>query len=116
MDKRLKNQPYEFPNSGSTFKNINLNEFNNNIWNEENLLVTNCEGLKQVPAGWLIDQCELKGFSINGAKISEKHANFIVNFDNAKSLDILNLVSFIKQKVFEKFGVHLELEIQLIGF
>ena len=116
MDKRFKSQPYEFPNSGSTFKNVSFNEFDNNIWNEENLLVTNCEGSKQVPAGWLIDQCGLKGFSINGAKISEKHANFIVNFDQAKSLDTFNLISFVKQKVFEKFGVHLELEIQLIGF
>jgi UDP-N-acetylenolpyruvoylglucosamine reductase len=39
-----------------------------------------------------------------------------VNFDKAKSLDTFNLISFIKQKVFDKFGVHLELEIQLIGF
>ena len=116
MDKRLKSQPYEFPNSGSTFKNVSLNEFDQSVWNEGNLLVVECEQRKQVPAGWLIDQCGLKGFSINGAKISEKHANFIVNFDHAKSLDIFNLISFVKQKVFEKFGVHLELEIQLIGF
>jgi len=78
--------------------------------------VIECQGKKQVPAGWLIEQCGLKGFSINGAKISEKHANFIVNFDRAKSSDTFNLTSFVKQKVYEKFGVHLELEIQLIGF
>lgn len=116
MVKRLKNQPYEFPNSGSTFKNVNVNEFDHSIWNENNLLIVECQGQKQVPAGWLIEQCGLKGFSINGAKVSEKHANFIVNFDKAKSYDTFNLITFIKQKVFEKFGVHLELEIQLIGF
>ena len=116
MDKRLKSQPYEFPNFGSTFKNVKLEEFDPKIWNEENLLVVNSQNVKQVPAGWLIDQCGLKGFSINGAKISEKHANFIINFDKAKSLDIFNLISFIKEKVLEKFGVYLELEVQLIGF
>ncbi|MFA6463368.1 MAG: hypothetical protein WCT51_05020 [Candidatus Shapirobacteria bacterium] len=63
-----------------------------------------------------MEQCGLKGFSINGAKISEKHANFIVNFDKATSSDIFNLMQFIQQKVFEKFGVTLESEIQLIGF
>ncbi|MDD3155927.1 MAG: hypothetical protein PHP14_00260 [Candidatus Pacebacteria bacterium] len=116
MDKRLKSQPYEFPNFGSTFKNVKLEEFDPKIWNEENLLVVNSQNVKQVPAGWLIDQCGLKGFSINGAKISEKHANFIINFDKAKSLDIFNLISFVKEKVLEKFGVYLELEVQLIGF
>ena len=116
MTKRLNSQPYEFPNSGSSFKNVSLKNFDSHIWNEENLLVINCQDQKQVPAGWLIEQCGLKGFSINGAKISEKHANFIVNFDKATSSDIFNLMQFIQQKVFEKFGVTLESEIQLIGF
>ena len=116
MDKRLRTQPYEFPNSGSTFKNVSFDEFDHSVWNEENLMVINCQNHKQVPAGWLIEQCGLKGFGIKGAKISEKHANFIINFDQAKSLDTFNLITYIKQKVFEKFKVYLELEIQLIGF
>jgi len=51
MEKRLKNQPYEFPNSGSTFKNVNFNEFDHNIWNEENLMIIEFQNQKYIPAG-----------------------------------------------------------------
>lgn len=116
IDKRIKNQPYDLPNAGSVFKNILLSEFDPVYFNESNLLVVENQGHKYIPAGWLIEQCGLKGYSINGAKISEKHANFIVNFDNARSIDIYNLINFAKEKVFEKFKITLTEEIQMIGF
>ena len=63
----------------------------------------------------LIDDCGLKGYSIGDAKVSEKHAGFIINNGNAKAKDILDLIEYIKQKVYEKYGKNIELEIEVIG-
>lgn len=66
-------------------------------------------------AGRLIDACGLKGLKFGGAEISEKHANFIINKDNAKSSDVKALIAAVRHKVKEKFGVELDLEIKLAG-
>jgi UDP-N-acetylmuramate dehydrogenase len=85
---RQAKQPKQ-PNAGSIFKNPQ-NSF----------------------AGILIDQAELKGIQIGGAKISEKHANFIVNATGqATANDVKRLVNLARQKVFEKYGIFLEREI-----
>ena len=65
-------------------------------------------------AGYLIDQCQLKGKKIGGAEISKKHANFIINSGNAKASDVLKLIKLIKQKVKLKFKISLEEEIQFL--
>ena len=65
-------------------------------------------------AGELIDRCGLKGFTIGGAKISEKHANFIINDNQATSKDVISLISLAKTKVYEKFKIKLEEEVKLI--
>jgi len=88
--KRIETQPLEYPSAGSVFRN------------PENMY-----------AGELIENCGLKGYSINGAMVSEKHANFIINKNNATGEDIVNLINLIKTKVFEKYNVELILE-QLI--
>ena len=67
------------------------------------------------PAGLLIEQAGLKGFSIGGAKVSEVHANFIINQGNASTSDIKELISMIKRRVWEKFGIELIEEVQIIG-
>lgn len=67
-------------------------------------------------AGLLIDQCGLKGQSIGGAKVSEKHANFIINTGHAASEDILLLIAKIKKQVIEKTGIMLEQEIRFIPY
>lgn len=64
-------------------------------------------------AGKLIDQAGLKGFSIGGAYVSEKHANFILTRPGARSADVLALMNHIQKVVFEKFGILLEREIIL---
>lgn len=66
-------------------------------------------------AGELIEKCGIKGYKIGDCYISEKHANFIINKGEGKSQDIYDLIKIIKQKVKEKFGIDLELEINLIG-
>lgn len=91
---RKETQPLKYRSAGSIFKNPS----------------------KEQAAGYLIDQCGLKGYGIGGAEISSKHANFIVNKDNASSSDILNLIEFAKKRVLKKFKVKLELEVKLLGF
>ncbi|MCX8057447.1 MAG: UDP-N-acetylmuramate dehydrogenase [Ignavibacteria bacterium] len=91
--KRNQAQPVELPNAGSIFKNP-PNDY----------------------AARLIEQAGLKGLTIGGAKVSEKHANFIVNFNNATAKDVLELMHIIQRTVFEKFGIMLEPEVKMIGF
>ena len=85
--KRMNSQPLEYKNAGSVFKNPE-GDF----------------------AGRMIESLGLKGYTIGGAQISEKHANFIINIKDATSKDIKNLIKYIKEKVFEKYNVDLELE------
>lgn len=87
VTKRAQTQPLEFRNAGSVFKNP--------------------EGFS---AGALIEQCGLKGFRINDAMVSEKHANFIINVRNATSHDILELIDVVRDTVKQKKGIDLELE------
>lgn len=66
-------------------------------------------------AGWLIDQCGLKGFQIGGAKVSEMHGNFLMNTGNATFEDFFQLKELIKEKVFEKFRIRLEEEVHIVN-
>ena len=66
-------------------------------------------------AGRLIEEAGLKGYSIGGAKVSEKHANFIVNTGNATADDVLSLIRHIKNVIFEKRKITLETEVEIIG-
>ncbi len=90
--RRCEKQPLEYPSAGSTFKRP--------------------EGYF---AGKLIQDSGLMGYSVGGAMVSEKHAGFIINTGDAKASDVLELISFIKKTVFEKFGVMLEPEVRLTG-
>jgi len=71
---------------------------------------------EKVPAGWLIDMCDLKGYRIDGAQVSEKQANFILNVDDASSDSVVVLISLIKQKVRNTFNVQLEEEVEIVGY
>ena len=66
-------------------------------------------------AGRLIDQCELKGTRVGDAEISTVHANFFVNHGQATARDVKALIDLAQQRVKEKFGVELELEIEVLG-
>ena len=89
---RKEKQPIEYPSAGSTFK----------------------RGTDFVTAK-LIDDAGLKGYSIGGAKVSEKHAGFVINTGNATAKDIIELVKYVQDKVYEKFGKKIELEIKILG-
>lgn len=66
-------------------------------------------------AGELIEKCQLKGLRYQGAQISPLHGNFIINADNAKALDILQIASIAQKTVFDNFGIMLEPEVRLVG-
>ena len=91
MSSRKAKQPLDYPSCGSAFKRP--------------------EGHF---AGALIEQAGLKGCSVGGAKVSEKHAGFIVNTGTATSSDVRNLIRLIQETVETKFGVRLEPEIQIL--
>ncbi len=92
MAKRKDKQPLEYPSAGSTFKR---------------------------PEGYfaaaLLDECGLKGFTIGGAKVSEKHAGFVINQGNASANDVLRLIEHCQKTVKKLKGVHLEPEVKIIG-
>lgn len=92
ISKRKSKQPLEYPNAGSIFKRP--------------------EGHF---AGALIDGCDLKGTSFGGAMVSTKHSGFIINTGNAKAKDVVRLIKFIQEKVYNKFGVNLECEVKTLG-
>ncbi len=88
---RKEKQPIEYPSAGSTFK----------------------RGTDFITAK-LIDEAGLKGYSVGGAKISEKHAGFIINTGNATAQDVLDLAKYVTDKVYEKFGKKIEFEIKIL--
>lgn len=89
--RRLMAQPLEFPSAGSVFRNPPDNF-----------------------AGKLIEDIGYKGKVINGAKVSEKHANFIINIGHAKGKDIIKLIEEIKSSVKEKYDIDLILEQEIV--
>ena len=91
-EKRVTKQPLEYPSAGSTFKRP--------------------EGYF---AGKLIMDAGLRGFSVGGAQISEKHCGFVINKGNATAKDVTELMDETKKIVMEKFGVALEPEVKRLG-
>ncbi|MFL3023835.1 MAG: UDP-N-acetylmuramate dehydrogenase [Methylophilaceae bacterium] len=90
--KRKKTQPLDWPTAGSTFRNPHNNY-----------------------AAKLIEECNLKGYTIGGAQISKKHANFIINLGNASAIDIEKLIEYVRERVFDLKKIMLETEIKFIG-
>lgn len=93
LSKRESKQPLDYPSCGSVFKRPKGNF-----------------------AGTLIESCGLKGYRIGNAKVSEKHANFIVNLGGATSTDIYNIIQYVKDKVYKETGIMLEEEVKLVNF
>ncbi|MGE5379483.1 MAG: UDP-N-acetylmuramate dehydrogenase [Methylocystaceae bacterium] len=90
--RRREKQPLEFPSAGSTFKR---------------------------PPGFyvgpLIEEMGLKGHSIGGAQVSTKHSGFVINRGNATAQDIMDLISYIQERVWQEKGIHLEPEVRIVG-
>lgn len=112
--KRLDSQPLDLPSAGCSFKNIlysdELKKFES--WAVKGLPAQ----ASKLPAAKFIEEAGLKGKKIGGAMVSDKHANFILNFNNATADDVVQLISLVKTKVRDEFGVQLEEEVQCLGF
>lgn len=110
--------PDEFGNAGSFFKNpvVSAELFAQIQKQAENLPhFPQPDGTVKLAAGWLIDQCQLKGFQIGGAAVHEKQALVLINKDNATGQDVVNLAHHVRQTVAEKFGVFLQPEVRFMG-
>ena len=90
LEKRMASQPLKSNSAGAVVKNIG-----------------------EIKVARLIEDEGLKGFSIGGAKISEKHSNFIVT-NNASALDVYNLIKYVQKVIKKKYGLKLETEIKII--
>ena len=91
MTRRKTSQPLEYPSAGSTFKRP-TGYF----------------------AGTLIDQCGLKGFTVGGAQVSEKHAGFVINRGGATFADVMGVITGVQDRVLAEKGVQLEPEVKII--
>lgn len=99
-----------YPSAGCFFKNVKLDKWPGH---PKDLPVLFLER-GAVPAGWLIEQAGAKGLARGGAAVAEKHCNFIINKNKATQAEILALVEEVKSRVYNKFGVELELEVEII--
>jgi len=91
--RRLESQPLEYPSAGSVFRNP-PNDY----------------------SGRLIEELGYKGLERGGAKVSDKHANFIINYNNAKAKDIKELIDFIQEEVKKKYNIDLKVEQEFINW
>lgn len=110
--------PNEMGNAGSFFKNpvIRAEQFASLLAQYPHIPhYPQIDGSIKLPAGWLIDQCGLKGFQIGGAAVHNKQALVLVNYENASGDDVLALARYVRQKVREKFGVEIAPEVRFIG-
>lgn len=94
MESRKAKQPIEYPNFGSVFKRPA----------QEGIFV-----------GKMVEELGLKGYTIGGAQVSTKHSGFIINTGNATCKDVIDLIEYVKNKVYEKYDVILQEEVVILG-
>ena len=88
-------QPRNYPSAGSVFKRPYVNGEPKYIWK-------------------LLDEVGLRGYRIGGAQVSEKHPGFIVNVGNATGKDVVDLMNYCKQAVWDKYGIKIEEEWRIV--
>ncbi len=89
--KRKESQPIQMPTAGSTFKNPSVDS-----------------------AGRLLEKVGMKGYRVGRVALSEKHANFLINLGGAVLEDVIKIIAYAKERVFEAFGIELEEEVRII--
>ena len=109
---RKDTQPNE-PSAGCIFKNVKFDESDIEALKARKIEVEKFEKFQKIPAAYLIEKAGLKGHSIGGAKVSEKHANYIINNNQATFEQVIMLISFIKQQIRDKYGIQLIEEVQI---
>lgn len=98
------------PSAGSFFKNLKVAEWPG----KTDDLPEQFRVRGMIPTGWLVDNLDLRGFKIGGGGVSKEHGNFLVNFGGATQADILSVVDEVQKKVYNKYGVTIEPEVEII--
>jgi UDP-N-acetylmuramate dehydrogenase len=117
MRERKEKQPLDQSSAGCAFKNFEYTQDT-----DIELLARQVEvppGMrtrKSLGAGWLVDQAGLLGTRVGDVEISQKHGNFMINRGQARAQDVISLISLVKRKVRDDFGIELHEEVQLLGF
>jgi UDP-N-acetylmuramate dehydrogenase len=113
---RLQSQPKE-PSAGCVFKNLLVNEIEKS--SPAVIKMASQEGrIKggKIGVGYLIQKLGLMGYSVGGAKISEIHANFVVNNNQAQAKDVAEIMEYVRAQIKKNYNIELENEIQYLGF
>ncbi|MBM5789812.1 UDP-N-acetylmuramate dehydrogenase [Candidatus Parcubacteria bacterium] len=115
LAKRKSTQPLDAGSAGCLFKNYEIQQDDElqRIRSKLDIPVEMSQS-RRLSAGWLIDQLDLKGTKIGGAKVSEKHGNFVVNTGSASADDVMQLVALIKTRARNQFGIHLQEEVHYL--
>lgn len=117
MKMRKEKQPLDASSAGCAFKNFEFTDesvleiLKRSVDVPESMIKN-----KSVSAGWLIDQAGMMGESVGDAQVSTKHGNFFLNKGKARAQDLIALISRVKMKVRDEFGIEMQEEVQLVGF
>ena len=116
VESRKASQPLYAGSAGCMFKNYEIKDEADIERLRDKLIPEEMLEARRVSAGWLIDHADLKGEKIGNAQVSNEHANFVVNLGGATADEVVQLISVVKMKIRERFGIQLQEEVQLIGF
>ncbi len=117
MRQRKEKQPLEQSSAGCAFKNFEfaseaeVDKLRQEVEVPESMLKN-----KSLGAGWLVDQAGLLGQAVGQVEVSTKHGNFLVNKGQARAQDVIALISLIKRKIRDEFGIEMHEEVQYVGF
>jgi len=115
LSSRKSTQPLDAGSAGCLFKNYEIHSDEELQRLSQKLdIPLEMRHTQRLSAGWLIDQLDLKGMQIGGAKISEKHGNFVVNSGEARADEVIQLVALIKTRARNELGIQLQEEIQYL--
>lgn len=117
MNTRKEKQPLDASSAGCAFKNFEFeNESELDILKRSAEVPESMIKNKSISVGWLIDQAGMMGESVGDAQVSTKHGNFFLNKGQARAQDIVALISRVKMKVRDEFGIEMHEEVQYVGF
>lgn len=117
MRQRKEKQPLEQSSAGCAFKNFEFtNESEVELLRREVDVPESMLKNKSLGAGWLVDQAGLLGQAVGQVEVSTKHGNFLVNKGQARAQDVIGLISLIKRKIRDEFGIEMQEEVQYVGF
>lgn len=116
LDRAKNNSVSLGKSAGCFFKNIPWENVNKNYLTQNFPEIKAKADSPKIPTGYLIDYVGLKGAEIGGALVPNEHANYIINKNNATAADVLNLADLIREKIYDKYKIKLEEEVELVGF